>query len=1076
MQWNYKKHDTIRFNHSIGNIYRTGGYGGTYGKATFAVWVYCEKPQKGALKFEFRTGNKVSGSFDFPLNFTGWQRAALRYSWKSMFDGKVSPTTDNILITAPEKSGRCFIDLMCYNIIKDFRTQFRPSGKKWGPPVIDKKQYPLPCEITDSDKEAIVKIRNVFAPEGKNQITEKSIQSLKGSIEKLNIIKEKGRISGIPVIFPVDGYEAEGITDFVSPKKISNIMLRIATTYNKKGTQKDKKQLLDWYILLNDHLVDQGFRPGSGNIWNWYNGRSLAQATFIMANALRQAGKAKKPFNYYESNYKPAQIYHPEKINPSMDFFHIDMKYLLYGALMQTDEEKIIRGLKAFQQYLNKAILFEGHNGYKPDGSAFHHNFHYFAYASYATNSLSMIVEALSDTPFAISPEAWLRLKKVLLNMRFYSNKTAIPLTMQGRHPFGKQDIYPECMARIARCAPGGKVDEELAAAANRVKPGVVPGIKPENPPQGHLTMNFAGLGAHRRDKWLALVRGYGKYIRHGETYAKNNRFGKFLAHGSLMIQKNGLKQSGYVQNGFDWAAIDGTTCPHQPVSRLRARGGTVSLTSPVSFVGGLEHRGVNGMFVMPISGPRQQGVPKLKGLKSFFFFDREIICLGSQISNQDKNDVTRTNLFQKYLKTKDMPMWINGSKITEFPFKDTKFNSRTAIKIVDPYNVGYYIFPGQKVYYARKHQISRHQKDTKDTEGDFASCWIDYGLNPQNEKYRYAVIPQITPEAMAEYEPDFQIIRQDALVHAVKYKQLYGAIFFAGMKNISAPLVKAVERPCLTMSEKNSKGYYLTVCDPDLGMRKTGKFGYESQPAKIRIAVKGSWKLIGKTTKATVIAANAKMTILEIPAHNGQSIGMELEPENREKGDMKNSSGIFDKCLDYNLTNTQNKETQAMTKKAMQNLFGTATASVLLAASGATAANNLVKADMCKTTIHAQDIKKCFDGNVQTDWRGFYGKNSRQDIAIDFGKTTTFNTVTIAAAYLQKGTVMTSNDGQKWQKIGTLKPFGKDFAGLHLIKPQDTKMIKIDLHAAPNKKKLSGYVPRNHDNECYSGKQGSSG
>ncbi len=219
LQWNYKKNDTIRFNHGIGNIYRTGGYGGTYGKATFAVWVYCEKPQHGALKFEFRTGNKVSGSFDFPLNFTGWQRAALRYSWKPMFDGKVSPATDNILIIAPEISGRCFIDLMCYNIIKDFRTQFRPSGTEWQPPVIDKKQYPMPCEITDSDKEAIIKIRDVFAPEGKNQITEKSIQSLKGSIEKLDIIKEKDRISGIPVIFPADGYEAEGITDFVSPGK-----------------------------------------------------------------------------------------------------------------------------------------------------------------------------------------------------------------------------------------------------------------------------------------------------------------------------------------------------------------------------------------------------------------------------------------------------------------------------------------------------------------------------------------------------------------------------------------------------------------------------------------------------------------------------------------------------------------------------------------------------------------------------------------------------------------------------------------------------------------------------------------
>ena len=82
--------------HGIGDASRVGGF---LCKASFVVWVYLEKPISGALVFEFREGEKVTGSFPFPLEFTGWRQARVFYD--EFPNGKPTSKVDNIRISAP---------------------------------------------------------------------------------------------------------------------------------------------------------------------------------------------------------------------------------------------------------------------------------------------------------------------------------------------------------------------------------------------------------------------------------------------------------------------------------------------------------------------------------------------------------------------------------------------------------------------------------------------------------------------------------------------------------------------------------------------------------------------------------------------------------------------------------------------------------------------------------------------------------------------------------------------------------------------------------------------------------------
>ncbi|MCD4823177.1 MAG: hypothetical protein K8S55_01100 [Phycisphaerae bacterium] len=937
LKWNWRGGDSIKVRHGVGNIKRTGGYGGSRAKATFGLWYYVEKPVDGKAVVQFRTGDKVTGWFELPLNFTGWRRAHLRYTWRPQFKGKVSPKTDNIKIIAPKsaKAGTIFFDLIVYNGLMHWQVQHVPSYEKWTPVKPDESLFPLPKKVTEKEAASIKKIasrlnshivetekgtgnlaarslasarkiKRIFGTFVVEPVTDEVMKGIEKQVSELEIIRDADGIRGKPFAKTKLIYSEFFPKGVGYPRDITNLMKSIGQHYHRTDNPEYRKRLAKWYVDISNHIHDQGMTVGVGFNWGWYPGRALADATFMMRETLQKHGTLRRSSEYLDQNCGFSRIFDDATIKPNMDHFYMNTPNHLKCALLQATPQEQVRSMRAFSRRLSKEIMYRGGNGFKPDGSACHHGMHYFAYADYSVNNLVSIIHMLRGTPFQVTPEALAQLKKVVLAMRFYCNWRDLPLPLSGRHPFAlNQRVNPETLLTLAMAgSPDGKhdVDPELAAAFLRFYPEKQKNaifskhnITPEKTPQGNMTMNYACLMAHRRDDWLALVKGYGRYKAYGEIYAKNNRYGRYISNGYLDILAGGnpvtQKASGCVSDGWDWNRLDGTTVIYLPRKLLVARSrGTEWIGSPEPFVGGLSHRSRNGVFVMQLHGSKRHAPTFTGGKKTYFLFDNRIICLGSNIKNADAKHETHTNLFQKHLPKTDVPVNVNGQEVRTFPAKKILSGKQTNW-LIDTQRTGYYLPAGQKVRVARKHQKNRNPHDTKEMAGDFASAWIDHGKAPKDAQYEYAVLIRTTPEEMRTFSAamamataaavpqPYTVFQKDKLAHIVfdRKTRIYGCVFFKAQDVKHSIPVKKVDHSCLVMAEETPNGMHLSLADPDLNLVVKAKHRFVSQPRRIRVTLKGRWKIANPSPDFRVAATGSDDAVIEFTCRHGGSYDVEL-------------------------------------------------------------------------------------------------------------------------------------------------------------------------------------------------------
>lgn len=909
LRWDFRPADTIRVEADLGDTSRYGGYGGTYAKATFGIWIYCRQPLAGALRFEFRTDAETDAWFEFPLGFTGWRRAHLKYTvaphshlattrWAVEFEGQVRPTTNHILIHAPDGEGSVFFDLVVYNGLLDYRRQHLPDGYSWQPFPPDPATFPLPATVSEAERQGseflAARLDRIVARSG--DVDEERMAAFQERIAALGVVRDEAGIRGKPVVHSQWMEFYRGIEGIVPASEIANQMLPLARAYHWTENEAYRRQIAEWYCLLAEHLRDQGMDVASGFSWGWYDGRNLGEANYLMREPLRERGLLAWAVDYLDYSYGFSRIFDDTSIRPNMDYFHMDVRYRLYGCLMQVDPAEQVRHLHAYSRRLDLDIRKEdGPDGYKPDGSAFHHRFHYFAYAGYSTRSLVNLVEPLSQTAFRLSPAAMERLKQVALAMRFYCNLRDLPLPLAGRHPFS-QALDPNILRILAQCgSPDGSedLDPDLAAAYLRLVPEEAGndlyrerGIEPETL-AGNLTMNYAGLTAHRRDDWLALVKGYSRYVAFGEIYARNNRFGRYLSNGYLDILGGGepvsRAGSGVVQDGWDWNRLDGTTVVYLPLDQLQAvRSGTEFIPSEQTFVGGLSHRNWNGAFVMQLHG-HERHEPGFRGRKTYFFFDDRILCLGSDIANSNSVHPTHTNLFQKHLPNPaEGTTWINGEAVAGLD-GERRLPEGEAGWIIDPQGTGYWLAPQQNVRTARRRQTSRDHSNRTDTEGDFATAWIDHGTAPADGEYEYAVLVRTSPERMREFaramadadRRPYEVLQRDRTAHIVFDRETatWGAVLFEAQTLRPGLPLLAVDRACLAMVEPTgADGLHLSVADPDLNLED-----HASQPRVLRLRIRGAWELAEPTEDVRLGERDTESTEIVVRCREGRSYDVRL-------------------------------------------------------------------------------------------------------------------------------------------------------------------------------------------------------
>ncbi len=216
---------------------------------------------------------------------------------------------------------------------------------------------------------------------------------------------------------------------------------------------------------------------------------------------------------------------------------------------------------------------------------------------------------------------------------------------------------------------------------------------------------------------------------------------------------------------------------------------------------------------------------------KSYFFFDNEIVCIGSNISDSSGTNV-KTVLENRLWRTNDT-LTIGGA--VEYNPSDTYTN--ISDRIVHFTNMGGYVilpnaagsYDAGTLYYRKVtngYNGTRPADNGTSEKYTFFEMYIDHGKNPEDGRYVYAYLPEATAEETVAYNanPDVAVLRRNQYVHAVIEKDLgiVACNFFSekssgetvtvdGGKYGSATAVRSVtsKSAASVMVTKNADGTY---------------------------------------------------------------------------------------------------------------------------------------------------------------------------------------------------------------------------------------------------------------------------
>lgn len=311
----------------------------------------------------------------------------------------------------------------------------------------------------------------------------------------------------------------------------------------------------------------------------------------------------------------------------------------------------------------------------------------------------------------------------------------------------------------------------------------------------------------HRTEDYLFALSMYSERIQNTEIMNDENRFGWHQNNGMTYIYDEDKQYTENYWNTVNPLRLPGTTVvpvnigTGKPDGSGFAQGG--DFCSKESWVGGtsIGNYGVSGMS---FSG-ETQGIagdapvsyaPDLKGKKSWFMFDDEIVCLGAGITNKNMELPVETTIENKKLrKDGSNQLLVNGEK-TEIPVKEANVKelvertadiSGTSFEQVNwahlegnqSVGTGYYFPEENTEIQVRRGQTTGSWKDVGTFEGEstenYLEMWVDHGQNPENASYSYVLLPETSAEETENYAqaPKVTILENSSEVQAVRHETL---------------------------------------------------------------------------------------------------------------------------------------------------------------------------------------------------------------------------------------------------------------------------------------------------------------
>lgn len=278
------------------------------------------------------------------------------------------------------------------------------------------------------------------------------------------------------------------------------------------------------------------------------------------------------------------------------------------------------------------------------------------------------------------------------------------------------------------------------------------------------------------------------------------NILGKFLPDGATNIQRSGSEYANLMPV-WEWDKIPGTTGRDYPDDSGATIHKDWGIPGTTKFSGGASD-GVYGVSCYDLN------YDSVQAKKAWFFFDKEVVCLGAGITSEAKESVT-TTINQA---------WLRGVISRSSTAKGEKgfwalhdgiayiFPERSDVEISNAVQSGSW------------YRINQGQSKTELTDKVF-KIWVNHGIAPQNASYQYIVIPGITVEGIKKYNRSvIQILKNTAELQAVKHTVLnmVQAVFYKPGTLVYDGGSLTVDQPCTVyIKNLNTKNPVLYIADP---------------------------------------------------------------------------------------------------------------------------------------------------------------------------------------------------------------------------------------------------------------------
>ena len=457
--------------------------------------------------------------------------------------------------------------------------------------------------------------------------------------------------------------------------------------------------------------------------------------------------------------------------------------------------------LDSASTYLFEPVsITDGKEGVQVDNSYFQHGKQQ-AIGSYGAVFASNSVNAafyLRGTPYAM-PAGQLNILMTYLKDTFFKTirGSFFDFNVRGRG-ISRRDslkgVFGGLITKIKALNPENTAYWDAAAKRMAMAVPASYGIIP-----GNRVYWKSGYTLHIRPAYTFSVQTASSRTWRTERGNNENILGKFLADGATNIQVRGDEYAN-VMPVWEWDKIPGTT------SRDYSNDGGATIKQDwgipgtTAFVGGVS----NGLYGLSVYA---QDIDGVQAKKAWFFFDKEVVCLGAGIRSDAAEEV-KTTLNQS---------WLKGEVVLDKAHAAPEWGWHD--------HIGYFLPDGgafiesDQLQKGNWYRINQSQSK-EEISGKVFQLSLSHGVKPSDGHYEYIVVPGLKDaKMMRNYNLSMlRILSNTADLQVVEHKglDLLQLVFYKGGVFSGGDFSVKADKACTILIEGlHTENPIINVADP---------------------------------------------------------------------------------------------------------------------------------------------------------------------------------------------------------------------------------------------------------------------